>query len=131
MRPERNFMNVTHSIHDLVHRLERTADLIDDLANSDCIASEELREWLFRVEAQIWRVSRQVSKSTSHDHHLVARGLVEIRDALRACVRLRVGGDDDALAQLESHAYEVARAYHAIEVHCLPGAFARAGGGRS
>jgi hypothetical protein len=131
MRPERNLMDITHPFHDLAQRLERSADLVDDLANSDWVRSEEHRERLFGVEAQLWRVSRLAKKSVVWDVEVVARGLVEIRDALRECVRLRACDDDDALAQVEGLAYEVARAYHAIQVHCLPGVSARATGERS
>lgn len=111
-------MDIAQWTKDLSQRLEGSADTIDDLANSDWVPSEDLRDRLFGLEAHIWRVSRQIRKSLTEgvDVAWLARSLGEIRDAVSSCVQLRACEDEDALAQLESLADEIDTVRRVTEV---------------
>ena len=95
---------------DLARRLELGADLVDDLAASAWVPSEPLRERLFGVEAQLWRISREVRRRALSGRGLdaaVVRDLAHARRATERCVALRACEDDLALAKLLELAHEL------------------------
>ncbi len=99
---------------DLARRLERAADRIDDVANSDWIVSEDLRDALFAVEARAWRFARQLPKIGSDDPLAWLGGITEIHRALLSCLLLDGWRDEDTRSHIESVAREVASSTHLL-----------------
>ena len=100
-------MNTLHSLHELAVCLERCADAVDDVANSDWIAIEELRERLFAIEARMWRLSRDIRKlpAEADAGRMLDARLLQLRQAVTLC--LGDCTDDDGIAELETIAGEL------------------------
>ncbi len=85
-------------------RLELGADVIDDLANGAWVASDEDRDRLFAVEAQIWRIAQATRKASEQAAALLPfldRSLRAVRSNVALCVKLGVCEDEEGVGYLE------------------------------
>jgi hypothetical protein len=97
-------MRIDQWTYDLPRRLALAGDIVDDVAQSDCLASEEHRERLFSVEAQIWRIARTTSKAVEELAELVPflkRSLRAVRANVRLCLSIPVSTEVEGLELLE------------------------------
>lgn len=112
-------MRIAQWIHNLPKRLEVCADVIDDLANGAWVASDEHRDRLFGVEAQLWRIAQRVRKDSVQGLNLLSfldRSLRAARSNIGLCIRLEICTDEDALAFLKDVLHVVENAIADVEL---------------
>jgi hypothetical protein len=112
-------MRIEEWTHALPARLELAADVLDDLANSDWLASEDHRERIFCVEAQVWRIARTTRKGIGQLADLLPfldRSLWAVRSNVRLCLKLRVCDEDEGVELLEGLVRELDEAISELEV---------------
>ena len=86
-------MDIDTWIRDLPRRLELAADGLDDLASGVWVVTDEDRDRLFTVEAQVWRIAQSTRKAPRPAAGLVPfldRSLRAVRSNLGLCIRLGV-----------------------------------------
>jgi len=111
-------MNLEHWIHDLPRRLELGADLVDDFANGVWVQSDDHRERLFAVEAQIWRIAQRARAAAGQPAALLPfleRSLRAARSNVRMCMKLPVC-EDEGVKLLEGLARDFDEAVAELDV---------------
>src|SRR5258708_37852301 len=97
-------MRLAFWIHDLPSRLELAGDPVDDVANSDWVASDDHRDRLFSVEAQIWRIAQTTRKAADRPADLLPfldRSLRAVRSNVRLSLKIPVCDQYEGIELLE------------------------------
>jgi hypothetical protein len=127
-------MHIDLWIHDLPARLELAAEVLDDLANGDWVTSDEDRDRLFAIEAQLWRIAQTVRKGSEQTAELLPfldRSLQAVRSNVRLCLRIPVCEEDDGVVLLDSVAVDLFEIHRQLEALTDAAAVCLAAGGRS
>jgi hypothetical protein len=106
-------MRIDDWIHDLPARLELAAKDLDNLANADWVTTDDDRDRVFTIEAQVWRIAQTTRKASGDAAALLPfldRSLRAVRSNVGLCLRLPVCEEPDGLELLEAlvHALDVA-----------------------
>jgi len=112
-------MRIDQWTHDLPSRLELAAEIVDDLATSDWVVSDDHRDRLFAVEVQIWRIAQTTRKAAGQLAELVPfldRSLRAVRSNVRLCLKIPVCDEDDGVELLEGVGREFDEAIAEFEV---------------
>jgi hypothetical protein len=97
-------MRIDDWIHDLPARLELAAEDLDNLANADWVTSDDDRDRIFAIEAQVWRIAQTTRKAYGDAATLLPfldRSLRAVRSNVGLCMRLPVCEEPDGLELLE------------------------------
>lgn len=111
-------MRIDQWTHDLPSRLELTADVIDDIANSSWVAGDDHRERIFSVEAQIWRIAQTTRKASGEAADLLPfldRSLRAVRSNVRLCLKIPVCDEHEGIELLEGVGRELDEAIAELE----------------
>ena len=98
-------MTLHEWITDLPARLENLADQLDDLANAVWVTSDEDRDRIFTLEAQIWRIAQTARKANETAGAIVPfleRSLTAARSNVRRLFGQPVAAEDEAIDILGS-----------------------------